>query len=1024
MFQWVKCQIQVLCSLGTDKAILKALEQMPKDLAGTYTRILQRLERDGENLKRYQKLLRWLVRSNRSLTLDELAECIGIDLDEDNESMDFDSVETYPRNLLKRCGSLLTVSDDGRVSLAHYTIKEFLTSESARTNLKTFYVGKEDVEAELAQTCLTYLCYSDFTAGVVAEKDTLLDTLDKYKFLEYASKNWGMHTQNASGMEANLVDIVTFFLKSSSEGRGNFDFWLQLCQFLKTSRHFDMSTLKPSFFAASYGLSQTLGNLLEDEDESDFLNWSGTENDPIREAATHGHADVVGILLEHYNVSDEGRLAQYLYAACSYGHVSCVQTFLDKGASPNTVGGRRGTGLQVAVLEGHKDVVRLLLARGVNLEIVNAKFGTPLSAAAEMGHERIFQMLLNAGASIHGKGGWYAYPLISAIIGQNDTIIQILLNKGVDVNLVGGHRVCALMAAAALGNISLVQKLIDIGARVNDENDKQPDALYSACAKGHLNVVELLLKHDADANGKGGKHRNALNAASSGGFLHIVEVLLSASADPAAFDPNRGNALQAAARSGHVDIVRKLAENGCDVNVKGGIRGTALVGAASAGQARTAEVLIELGVLGGANQETADALVAVTAKQHRNVIKVLVSVGANLNAAGIFQMFAWLPLQQAAIQNDIEMVSTLLELGADPNAIGGFLGTALLAATQATKIDCHILESLIAAGADVNQLVPPEQRSKHPEGWYGESTPLSAAARAGQRDAVRLLLSHAADPEMQCGDYGSAIQKAAYRSDTEILEMLIAHGANVNLDAEPCYLEGDDRIITPLQGASAFAGEATVRLLIASGAKLSIEREDSSFKSALHAASFYGNTENVKVILELGGDVNLRGGYFGTSLQAAAIKGHLDVMAVLLDAGAIIDEQNVGCHGSALVAAIVNLKHEAVRLLLDRGVDPALRTGSKFQYPIIAAACIWGNGDEVQLLIDAGADVNACGGINHTALQAATVNGNDRTIGILLNAGADINAMGGRYGNALSIAYRQGYYLCTALLWERGVSNE
>ncbi|KAI4274984.1 MAG: hypothetical protein LQ337_003548 [Flavoplaca oasis] len=187
MFQWVKCQIQVLCSLGTDKAILKALDQMPTDLAGTYARILQRLEHDVENVERYQKLLRWLVRSTRSLTLDELAECIGIDLDEDNESMDFDAVETYPENLLKRCSSLVTISDDGRVSLAHFTVKEFLVSETTRTELKTFCVGSEEVEIELAQTCLTYLCYSDFIAGSITDEEALEETMSKYRFLDYAT---------------------------------------------------------------------------------------------------------------------------------------------------------------------------------------------------------------------------------------------------------------------------------------------------------------------------------------------------------------------------------------------------------------------------------------------------------------------------------------------------------------------------------------------------------------------------------------------------------------------------------------------------------------------------------------------------------------------------------------------------------------------------------------------------------------------------------------------------------------------
>ncbi|KAL8748526.1 MAG: hypothetical protein Q9184_007241 [Pyrenodesmia sp. 2 TL-2023] len=76
------------------------------------------------------------------------------------------------------------------------------------------------------------------------------------------------------------------------------------------------------------------------------------------------------------------------------------------------------------------------------------------------------------------------------------------------------------------------------------------------------------------------------------------------------------------------------------------------------------------------------------------------------------------------------------------------------------------------------------------------------------------------------------------------------------------------------------------------------------------------------------------------------------------------------------------------------------------------------------MLIDAGADVNACGGIFHTALQAAAVDGNDETMRVLVDAGADINALGGIYGNALSAAYCEGYYFCTGLLWEREVSNK
>ncbi|KAL8993605.1 MAG: hypothetical protein Q9169_006219 [Polycauliona sp. 2 TL-2023] len=1025
MFQWVKCQIQVLCSLGTDKAILKALDQMPKDLVGTYARILQRLEHDVENVERYKKLLRWLVRSTRSLTLDELAECIGIDLEEENESMDFDSVETYPENLLKRCSSLVTVGDDGRVSLAHFTVKEFLVSETTRNEMKAFYVGGEEVEIELAQTCLTYLCYDDFIAGSITDEEALEETLSKYKFLEYASTAWGVHAHLSEGTGDDVPDLTTRLLKSPSEGRGNYELWLQIYQKSKGIHHSHLSEFKPLFFAASFGLPKTLQDLLEDEEENDLSSWTETEGDPIREAVAQGHTEVVQILMEHYAVSEEAKLSQYLYIASFKGHDKIVRFLLDKGVNVDAVGGKQGTALQIAALEGQKDVVQLLLSRHASTKVVSARFGTPLSAAAEKGHERTFQILLNAGASINGKGGWYAYPLISAIVGQNDNLIQILLNKGANVNLTGGRHVCALMAAAALGKLALVQKLIDRGARVNDENDKGADALHSASCAGHLDVVNLLLENGADVNAKGGKHRNALNAASSEGFAEIVDVLLDAGADPNVFDQNYGNAIQAAARAGRADIIRKLADHGCEVDAPGGTRGTALVGAASAGQAHVVEVLFELGVPQGETEDTSDALLAAISKDHEHVIEVLVSFGANLDSTGTLQASEWLPLQLAANKDKFGMVTALLRLGADPNAIGGFFGSALMAAADTRKSNCQILEALIVAGAKVNELVPPEDRSEYPSNWYGESTALSAAACNQQYDAVQLLLNHNADPNLMCGHYGTALQRAAYRHGaSNLVETLITHGADVNLDSEPSEEDDDDGCITALQCAAKSGDVAIIQSLVTNGAHLSIERNDSYFKSALHTAAFYGNIEAVKLLLELGSDVNLSGGTTGTCLQAAATKGQTEVIGILLDAGAEINEHDIGSYGSALIAAIVNLKQDTVVLLLERGADPSLVAGLNYHCPIIAASRCNQSADEVQLLIDAGANVNAQGGTWHTALQAAAVDGDDDAMRVLLDAGADMNAVGGMYGSALAAAYREGYYFCTGLLWERGVSKK
>lgn len=89
----------------------------------------------------------------RTLTLDELAEALSIDLDdEDSTAIDF-----------VLCGSLVTVSPDRtKVALAHYSVKEFLVSSRVLEILPRFYMGGVEVEALLAKTCPSYLYFEDF----------------------------------------------------------------------------------------------------------------------------------------------------------------------------------------------------------------------------------------------------------------------------------------------------------------------------------------------------------------------------------------------------------------------------------------------------------------------------------------------------------------------------------------------------------------------------------------------------------------------------------------------------------------------------------------------------------------------------------------------------------------------------------------------------------------------------------------------------------------------------------------------
>jgi ankyrin repeat protein len=76
------------------------------------------------------------------------------------------------------------------------------------------------------------------------------------------------------------------------------------------------------------------------------------------------------------------------------------------------------------------------------------------------------------------------------------------------------------------------------------------------------------------------------------------------------------------------------------------------------------------------------------------------------------------------------------------------------------------------------------------------------------------------------------------------------------------------------------------------------------------------------------------------------------------------------------------------------------------------------NGSEqvVQLLLDAGADVNIIGGYFGSALQAAAANGGEQVVRLLLDAGADVNSVGGPYGSPLQEAVKNDHTNISKLL--------
>lgn len=164
------------------------------------------------------------------------------------------------------------------------------------------------------------------------------------------------------------------------------------------------------------------------------------------------------------------------------------------------------------------------------------------------------------------------------------------------------------------------------------------------------------------------------------------------------------------------------------------------------------------------------------------------------------------------------------------------------------------------------------------------------------------------------------------------------------------------------------AGDLThIDRLLAAGA--SLQAVDKHGRTPLKIAADKGAAATVTLLLNKGSDVNgMSGGE--SALHSAALRGHLDVIRVLLEHGANANQkgwQDI----SPLFRAVVSGKVESIELLLAYGADINARMKPNVvgQTPLMWAANS-GNSEMVQCLLSNGADAKARDDDNKTVLAS------------------------------------------------------
>jgi ankyrin repeat protein len=308
---------------------------------------------------------------------------------------------------------------------------------------------------------------------------------------------------------------------------------------------------------------------------------------------------------------------------------------------------------------------------------------------------------------------------------------------------------------------------------------------------------------------------------------------------PATSDEVDEYPLHQAAQNGDIEECKMLLQV-IDVNTVG-LRGwTALHAAAVSDQRQIFPLLIQAGAdLNMFDDEDHSALIIAIDNLYIDAVMELVEAGADINASRSTHGLGMSPLTTAVLKGNVEMVTLLLALGANPSGVdaGGWVALNFASGKGAGSED--ILDVMLAAEADVNI---PSQSTLYP---------IDTAARDGHAGAIRKLLACGANPNpVDTAIMNPPLYHAIEAGSVESVAVLLDAGAKCDVIFKDGW--------TPMMLAAKQGDHEIGKLLLAKGG--GIKEPGIEGLTPLHIAAMHGNRLFYKWLMEKGANSNAKDG--------------------------------------------------------------------------------------------------------------------------------------------------------------------